>query len=61
MDAASLRVLSIVECCVMVFSQEQWAFIIKYYFYTESYNKVREQYEKQFPGTNLSRNKAIST
>ncbi len=34
--------------------------IITHYFLTELCNKVREQYEKQFPGGNLPSNKAIS-
>ncbi len=52
--------LSNVECCKIIFLQEQWVFIIKHYFLTKSCNKVKEQYEKLFPGATLLSNKAIN-
>ncbi len=59
MDTACFSVLSNAEHCNMVFFQKRWVFIIKQYFLPKSCNKVREQYEKQFPEANLLSNKAI--
>ncbi len=60
MGTACFSTLSNVECCKLVFSQKQQGFIIKYYFLTKLCNKVRKQYEKQFPDANLPSNKAIN-
>ncbi len=60
MDAICFSVLLNVKCYKIVFSLEQRVLVVKHYFFTKRCNKVKEQYEKQFPGANLPSNEDIS-